>query len=37
MITTFAGALSDEDDPDSEFEFGLARILDGVAPLIARS
>ena len=31
-----SGALSDEDDPDNEFEFGLARILDGVAALIAR-
>ncbi len=31
-----SGALSDEDDPDSEFEFGLERILDGVAALIAR-
>jgi AcrR family transcriptional regulator len=31
-----SGALTDEDDPDSEFEFGLARILDGVAALIAR-
>ncbi|HUA70983.1 MAG TPA: TetR/AcrR family transcriptional regulator C-terminal domain-containing protein [Solirubrobacteraceae bacterium] len=27
----------DEDDPDSEFEFGLERILDGVAALIARA
>jgi AcrR family transcriptional regulator len=32
-----SGALEDEDDPDSEFEFGLARILDGVAALIARA
>lgn len=32
-----SGALSDEDDPDSEFEFGLERILDGVAALIART
>ena len=31
-----SGALEDEDDPDSEFEFGLERILDGVAALIAR-
>lgn len=31
-----SGALADEDDPDSEFEFGLERILDGVAALIAR-
>ena len=29
-----SGALGDEDDPDSEFEFGLERILDGVAALI---
>ncbi|HUJ35934.1 MAG TPA: TetR/AcrR family transcriptional regulator [Solirubrobacteraceae bacterium] len=32
-----SGALEDEDDPDSEFEFGLERILDGVAALIART
>ena len=32
-----SGALADEDDPDTEFEFGLERILDGVATLIARS
>ncbi len=32
-----SGALEDEDDPDTEFEFGLERILDGVATLIARS
>jgi AcrR family transcriptional regulator len=32
-----SGALSDEDDPDSEFEFGLERILDGVAALVART
>ena len=32
-----SGALEDEDNPDSEFEFGLARILDGVAALIARA
>jgi len=32
-----SGALEDEDDPDSEFQFGLERILDGVAELIARS
>jgi AcrR family transcriptional regulator len=31
-----SGALEDEDDPDSEFEFGLERLLDGVAALIAR-
>jgi AcrR family transcriptional regulator len=30
-----SGALEDEDDPDTEFEFGLERILDGVAALIA--
>jgi AcrR family transcriptional regulator len=30
-----SGSLDDEDDPDSEFEFGLARILDGVDVLIA--
>jgi AcrR family transcriptional regulator len=29
-----SGALGDEDDPDSEFQFGLERILDGVATLI---
>jgi AcrR family transcriptional regulator len=29
-----SGALEDEDDPDSEFWFGLERILDGVATLI---
>jgi AcrR family transcriptional regulator len=29
-----SGALADEDDPDSEFQFGLERILDGVAALI---
>ena len=32
-----SGALEDEDDPDSEFEFGLERILDGVAALISRA
>ena len=32
-----SGALGDEDDPDSEFEFGLKCVLDGVAALIARS
>ncbi|HWF54770.1 MAG TPA: TetR/AcrR family transcriptional regulator [Solirubrobacteraceae bacterium] len=32
-----SGALDDDDDPDSEFEFGLARILDGVQALIASS
>ena len=31
-----SGALEDEDDPDSEFRFGLNRILDGVAALIAK-
>jgi AcrR family transcriptional regulator len=31
-----SGALGDEDDPDTEFEFGLARILDGVAALIGQ-
>jgi len=30
-----SGSLDDEDDPDAEFEFGLARILDGVAALYA--
>ncbi|MDX6244293.1 MAG: hypothetical protein QOE76_2016 [Frankiales bacterium] len=29
-----SGALSDEDDIDHEFDFGLQRILDGVAALI---
>jgi AcrR family transcriptional regulator len=29
-----SGALGDEDDPDSEFNFGLERILDGVDALI---
>jgi AcrR family transcriptional regulator len=32
-----SGALSDEDDPDSEFKFGLERILDGVDALIRRT
>jgi AcrR family transcriptional regulator len=32
-----SGALEDEDDPDTEFQFGLERILDGVATLIARA
>jgi AcrR family transcriptional regulator len=31
-----SGALDDEDDPDLEYRFGLARILDGIAELIAR-
>ena len=30
-----SGALDDDDDLSSEFEFGLARILDGVAVLVA--
>jgi AcrR family transcriptional regulator len=30
-----SGSLDDEDDPDVEFDFGLARILDGVDVLIA--
>ncbi|HEY6522814.1 MAG TPA: TetR/AcrR family transcriptional regulator, partial [Solirubrobacteraceae bacterium] len=30
-----SGSLDDADDPDAEFEFGLARILDGVDVLIA--
>lgn len=32
-----SGSLDDEDDPDVEFEFGLGRILDGVATLMERS
>jgi hypothetical protein len=28
--------LDDEDDPDVEYRFGLARILDGIAELVAR-
>ena len=31
-----SGALDDEDDPDIEYLFGLARILDGIAELISR-
>jgi hypothetical protein len=31
-----SGALDDDDDIDQEFDFGLERILDGVAALIAR-
>jgi AcrR family transcriptional regulator len=30
-----SGSLDDEDDIDAEFEFGLARILDGIASLVA--
>lgn len=30
-----SGSLDDPDDPDAEFNFGLERILDGVAALIA--
>ena len=30
-----SGSLDDPDDPDAEFTFGLERILDGVAALIA--
>jgi hypothetical protein len=29
-----SGSLDDPDDPDIEFNFGLARILDGIAALI---
>jgi AcrR family transcriptional regulator len=32
-----SGALDDDDDLDSEFHFGLGRILDGVETLIRRS
>jgi AcrR family transcriptional regulator len=32
-----SGALDDADDIDHEFNFGLARILEGIAALIARS
>jgi AcrR family transcriptional regulator len=32
-----SGALDDDDDLDSEFTFGLERILDGVEALIART
>jgi AcrR family transcriptional regulator len=31
-----AGAFNEPDDPDSEFRFGLARILDGVDVLVRR-
>ena len=30
-----SGSLDDPDDPDAEFNFGMARILDGIATLIA--
>ena len=30
-----SGSLDDPDDPDAEFNFGLARILDGIAALVA--
>ncbi|MGH2894824.1 MAG: TetR/AcrR family transcriptional regulator [Solirubrobacteraceae bacterium] len=30
-----SGALDDPDDPDAEFNFGLERILDGIAALMA--
>jgi AcrR family transcriptional regulator len=30
-----SGSLDDPDDPDAEFNFGMARILDGIAALIA--
>jgi AcrR family transcriptional regulator len=32
-----SGALDDEDDPDLEYRFGLARILDGIAELVSRA
>ena len=32
-----SGALDDEDDPDVEYLFGLARILDGIAELVSRA
>jgi AcrR family transcriptional regulator len=32
-----SGALDDEDDPDIEYQFGLARILDGIAELVGRA
>jgi hypothetical protein len=32
-----SGALDDEDDPDIEYRFGLARIVDGIAELVARA
>jgi hypothetical protein len=30
-----SGSLDDPDDPDAEFNFGIERILDGIATLIA--
>lgn len=30
-----SGSLDDPDDPDAEFNFGLVRILDGIAALVA--
>ncbi len=30
-----SGSLDDPDDPDAEFNFGMARILDGIAALMA--
>ena len=32
-----SGALDDEDDPDVEYRFGRARILDGIAELVSRA
>ena len=32
--TVASGALDDEDDPDAEFNFGLARTLDGIDALV---
>jgi AcrR family transcriptional regulator len=32
-----SGALDDEDDPDVEYLFGLARILDGIAELVSHA
>jgi hypothetical protein len=31
-----SGVFNEPDPPDSEFDFGLERILDGLAVLIAR-
>jgi AcrR family transcriptional regulator len=31
-----SGSLDDPDDPDVEFNFGMARILDGIAALVSR-